>query len=89
MNQRRSNLLFVWIGSIAVSVFAVMGSDYIGRSADCQPGQIDGQCGLSTFYWSVYGIMAGAVIFLLYDGVRLYQRISTPPRQRVPDISLW
>ena len=73
MNQRRSNLLFVWIGSIAVSVFAVMGGYYIGRSADCQPGQIDGQCGLSTFLWTLYGFAAGIVIFL---GVTVYVIIA-------------
>ena len=77
MNLRRPNLLLIWIGSIAVSVFVVFGGYAIGRSADCQPGQIDGQCGLSTFYWSVYGIMAGAVIFLcvtVYVLIAAYQR---------------
>ena len=77
MNQRRSNLLLIWIGSIAISVFAGFGGYYIGRSADCRPGEIDGQCGLSTFYWTLYGIAAGIVIFLcmtVYVLITAYKR---------------
>ena len=79
MSQRRSKLLLLWIGSIAVSVFAVMGGYFIGRLADCQPGQIDGQCGLTTFLYSLSGIAAGIVIFLC---MTVYVLITVFKRRR-------
>ncbi len=79
MKLRRSNLLVVWIGSIAVSVFVVVGGYAIGRASDCRPGQIDGQCGLATFIWLLYGIAAGTLIFV---GVTVYVIIAAFKRRR-------
>jgi hypothetical protein len=33
-----------------------------GKAGDCKPGQIDGQCGLSTFVWFAYGVIGAVVI---------------------------
>ena len=62
--QRRLNLLFVWLISTVISVTAVIGGYYVGRAGDCSPGQVDGQCGMSTFFGFVYGSLAGLVIFV-------------------------
>jgi hypothetical protein len=35
-----------------------------GKAGDCKPRQIDGQCGMSTFFGLIYGIAAGVVIFV-------------------------
>ena len=78
MATRRSNLLLIWIGSIVVSVVAIVGSRFISQAA-CSPGHFDGQCAMSAYYFSLYGIAAGIVIFLC---VSVYVLIAAFQRRR-------
>jgi hypothetical protein len=52
---RRVNLFVVWLIAAVVAIVIADRFYAAGQAADCQPGQIDGQCGLSTFLGFLYG----------------------------------
>jgi cation transporter-like permease len=77
MEGRRSNLVLIWLVALLISVLIPVGSYFIGKAGDCQPGQIDGQCGLSTFVSILYGLSSGAVILIsitVYVLIAAYRR---------------
>ena len=48
-----------------------------GKLGDCKPHEIDGQCGMSTFFGAVFGITGGIVIVavsLIAIGIAAYRR---------------
>ena len=62
MTKRTSNVLWFWVTSILISFTLPVVGYKIGKAGDCSPGQIDGQCGLSTFVWFAYGVIGAVVI---------------------------
>jgi hypothetical protein len=64
MKSRRLNLAVAWLLTLLLSVGIAVAFYDFGRAGDCKPGQIDGQCGLSTFLGLLYGVGAGLAIFL-------------------------
>jgi hypothetical protein len=65
MRVSYSKLTVVWFLSLIVSVAVAFLSYQSGKASDCKPGQVDGQCGLSTFLGLVYGVGAGLAILLV------------------------
>ena len=65
MERISKNLTLAWLFTLVLSVVIAVLSYYSGRASDCKPGQIDGQCGLSTFLGLVYGIGAGLTILVV------------------------
>jgi hypothetical protein len=65
MRVSYSKLTVVWFLSLIVSVAVALLSYQSGKASDCKPGQVDGQCGLSTFLGLVYGVGAGLAILLV------------------------
>jgi hypothetical protein len=61
MKQTKKSLLF-WAASILISAMLPVIGNQIGKAGDCKPGQIDGQCGLTTFVWFAYGVIGAVVI---------------------------
>ena len=59
MKHFSKNLTLVWLLTLVVSVGIAVLSYQSGKASDCKPGQVDGQCGLSTFLGLVYGVGAG------------------------------
>ena len=53
-----------WLLSSLLSIAVVFGFYVAGTAGDCKPGEIDGQCGMSSFFGIVDGVVAGLVIFL-------------------------
>ena len=66
----------LWIVA-AVSVAFFFAMKYIGIASDCGPNSHDGQCGMSTFFMKVFGLLGGIIIWL-----GLSWRILWTKRQR-------
>ena len=64
MKARRLNLPVAWLLTLLLSVGIAVASYAFGKAGDCKPGEIDGQCGMSTFFGLLYGVGAGLTIFL-------------------------
>jgi hypothetical protein len=47
---------------IGISFLSFVLFSYLGKASDCKPHQIDGQCGMSSFFGFVFGILSGLVI---------------------------
>ena len=62
MTKGSANLPLVWLTAILIAFFSLVIGDRIGKAGDCSPGQMDGQCGLSTFVGLVYGAVGGLAI---------------------------
>jgi hypothetical protein len=58
----RVNLFVTWLIAAAVAIVITDRFYAAGKAADCKPGQIDGQCGLSTFLGFLYGGAAGLAV---------------------------
>jgi hypothetical protein len=63
----------IWLVSLFVAFSVAAGGYFIGRASDCSPKEIDGQCGMSTYFGSLFGALAGAVIVA---GMTLYVIIA-------------
>jgi hypothetical protein len=61
----RLDLKALWLITTMVGVATAVGGYVWGRAVDCKPGQIDGQCGLSTFIGLLYGVGIGLALFLI------------------------
>jgi hypothetical protein len=61
----RLDLKALWLITSTVSVTTAVGRYAWGKAVDCKPGQIDGQCGLSTFIGLLYGVGTGLALFLI------------------------
>ena len=61
---QKSKLPAVWLIAILVSVCLLAIGYLTGKAGDCRPGQIDGQCGLSTFVGIVYGALGSLVVLI-------------------------
>jgi hypothetical protein len=61
---------FIWF-----SVAVAYGFHISGKSSDCKPHEQDGQCGLSTFVATGYGIVCAVVIVF---GVGIYRGFFMP-----------
>ena len=88
MKGTRKSLLF-WAVSMLIS-FLLPGIGYlVGKAGDCTPREIDGQCGMSTFFAFAYGVIAAVVIaicctvYLVIVLVR--QREPSSVRKHVPE----
>ena len=65
----------LWLrGSITLAIASLMALiGYLrGRASDCAPDSMDGQCGMSTFYGLVYGVIAALVFVGIVSGVSLF-----------------
>ena len=69
----RPHLVRIWLVSLFVAFSVAAGGYFIGRASDCSPKEIDGQCGMSTYFGSLFGALAGAVIVA---GMTLYVIIA-------------
>jgi len=72
-------LLRVWLISLAISCLMPVAGDLLGKAGDCKPGQVDGQCGMSTFIMLEYGIAIGLLIMF---AVSAYVIIATLRHRR-------
>jgi hypothetical protein len=80
MQKRRTNLFIIWSVSFLISVLLPVGAYFVGKAGDCRPGEIDGQCGLATFVWILYGLASGLVILV---SVTVYVLIEGYRRRRI------
>ena len=64
LRYRKRDLFVAWVIAMLVSALVAYWFYVGGKAADCKPGQIDGQCGLSSFLGLLYGEGAGLVIFV-------------------------
>ncbi len=64
MKGIRTNLAFMWLMAMLVSIAIALGGIAWGMSVDCKPGPSDGQCGLSSFLGAVYGVGGGIAVLL-------------------------
>ena len=55
MKARRLNLPVAWLITSVLSIAIAVGGYANEKAEDCKPGQIDGQCRLSTFVGLLYG----------------------------------
>jgi len=55
---------FTWLVAIALSLVTGIAFCAWGKAGDCHPGEVDGQCGLSTFMGFMYGVAAALVILM-------------------------
>lgn len=72
----RTKLIAGWIGIVVCSVLVALAFVASGRLADCKPGQIDGQCGLSTFLGMLYGAAAGFAILTIGTALILWKVLA-------------
>jgi len=74
-------LLLVWMTSILIACLLLAIGYRVGKAGDCRPGQIDGQCGLSTLDGLLKGAGGGIVILVcatVYTGICIYRRAKSP-----------
>jgi hypothetical protein len=64
MKALRLNLPVAWLVTAIVSLAVGFGIALASKAADCTPQEIDGQCGMGTFFGLIYGASAGLVIFV-------------------------
>jgi hypothetical protein len=64
MTNRRLSLPLAWLATVIVSLLVTFGLYLYGVKGDCKAHEIDGQCGMSSFFGLLCGIFAGAVIFV-------------------------
>jgi hypothetical protein len=84
-----AKLLRVWLGSIAIAIILPVVGNQIGRAADCSPRQIDGQCGLSTVVWLLYGVVGSLVILagaMAYTVILMCRRKATSATNRISTV---
>jgi hypothetical protein len=62
--EKRRVLLRIWLTGLSVSLLMPVAGYSLGRAGDCKPGQIDGQCGMSTFFMLIFGIFTGLLILV-------------------------
>jgi hypothetical protein len=79
MKDRQLNLPLAWLATVIVSLLVTFGLYLYGVKGDCKPHEIDGQCGMSSFFGLLYGILAGAVIFVT---ISLYLLVLGIKRRR-------
>jgi len=65
---------------IGISFLSFVLFSYIGKVGDCKPHEIDGQCGMSTAFGFVFGILS-AVVILMCGGVYLALKRSREKRE--------
>ena len=75
----RSHLVRVWLVSLFVAVSVAACGFLVSRALDCSPKEIDGQCGMGTYFGSLFGVLAGAVILV---GMTLYVIVAAHKTQR-------
>ena len=64
MKARQLDLPIAWSVSALVSVAVGTGICLAAKAGDCKSGDIDGQCGMGTFFGSIFGVAAGLIIFV-------------------------
>jgi hypothetical protein len=50
---------------LMIAALAFLGFRQWGIAGDCSPHEVDGQCGMSSAFGSLFGILAGCVIVLV------------------------
>jgi len=82
---------FTWLVATVLSFGIVAASIAWGKAGDCHPGEVDGQCGLSTFLGLVYGI-AGVLMILMGALLRtffiMYERKRIRPKTEADGASV-
>ena len=79
--KARLKLAVAWLITLLVSVAVTAVGIVWGKAVDCKPGEIDGQCGLSTFLGLLYGAGGGMAILL---GMTVYLLIVAFRWRRTP-----
>jgi hypothetical protein len=59
MKQRIKTQVKIWTVAVSVAALVLFAGYQFGRAGDCRPGEIDGQCGMSTFLGVLYGLLGG------------------------------
>lgn len=62
--QKRRVLLRVWLAGLLISLLMPLAGYWLGRTSDCKPGQIDGLCGMGSFFILVAGVCTGGFTFI-------------------------
>ena len=87
MSKKTAKIPTVWLIAILMAFCSPAIGYLSGKAGDCQPGQIDGQCGLSTFVGIVYGVLGSLVIlacasaYTLFRGYLADKAASDPNRE--------
>ena len=73
MPQKAAKIPLFWPIAILMAFCSPVIGYLTGKAGDCQPGQIDGQCGLSTFVGIVYGVFGSLVILACASAYTLFR----------------
>lgn len=65
MVRRKVNLTAMWLVCVLISALIAYSGYRIGQSQDCAPNQIDGQCGLATFVFLIYGLAVAFIVLIV------------------------
>ena len=57
--EKRRVLLRIWLAGVFISLLMPVTGYWLGRASDCKPGQIDGLCGMGTFFMLWAGVYIG------------------------------
>lgn len=81
----------MWATSMLTSLALPFIGYLVGKAGDCKPGEVDGQCGMSTFVSFAYGVLGAIVIavcFTAYLIISLYKQMETSSStEQVPGVS--
>jgi hypothetical protein len=86
----RKSLLICVLVLLAISVASFFSYYLEGVTGDCRPDEIDGQCGMSSFYGAVYGAATSAVV-LSIGGILLaiaHNRMKKIAEERDQDTNI-
>ena len=63
-SEKRRVLLRIWFAGLVVSLLMPVAGYWLGKASDCKTGQIDGLCGMGTFFMLISGICIGRFILV-------------------------
>jgi len=63
--EKRRVLLRIWFAGLVISLLMPVAGYWLGRVWDCKPGQVDGLCGMSTFF------ILGILYFMIFSSLDL------------------
>jgi hypothetical protein len=73
MNKSRvKTQIKIWTISILIAFLLLVSGYQYGKAGDCRPGEIDGQCGLSTACGIIYGTLGSLLVILSAAVYSLY-----------------
>jgi hypothetical protein len=73
--------------TIAFSLGIFLFCSYVGKAVDCKPNQIDGLCGMSSFFGHFVGVRVAVITFLIGAVYTVVMEILKRSRTRKSEMS--